>query len=340
MIRQGTAARNLPDLLPLFDPPYCHRCVLVTDDRHPADLAGEGHIDNAIRLAGQLGKSVITAIQMATIQAAQCFGLHYVGAVAPGYRADIVVLDDLNNVTVRDVYANGNKVVSQGVLMPFDTPAVSAELDALVRHSFHTEPLSTDHFHIEEKGSVCRVIQVIPSQLLTDEVHLEINWQENNGVDTIRDIIKLAVIERHKNTGHMGLGFISGLGLKKGAIASSVSHDSHNLIVIGTNNEDMALAANHICKVGGLVVVADGHIVADMPLPIAGLMADRSGTEIAKANEVVREAVHTLGVNEGIEPFMNMAFVSLPVIPSLKMSTQGLVDVNKWQRVSLYVTEA
>ena len=339
MIRQGTAARNLPDLLPLFDRPFSHRCVLVTDDRHPADLANEGHIDNIIRLAGKLGKSVITAIQMATVQAAQCFGLRYVGAIAPGYRADVVVLDDLNEVTVRDVYSKGQKIVCDGVLAPFDTPAVSSELDTLVRHSFHTEPLSAKDFYIEEKSSVCRVIKVIPGQLLTDEEHVEINWNAGNGVDTDRDIVKLAVIERHKNTGHKGVGFISGIGLKKGAIASSVSHDSHNLIVIGTNDEDMAIAANHICSSGGNVVVVDGKVIADMPLPVAGLMTDRSGAEIAEANEAVRAAVHTLGVNEGIEPFMNMAFVSLPVIPSLKMSTQGLVDVPNWTRVSLYVTE-
>ena len=339
MIRQGTAARNLPDLLPLFDRPFSHRCVLVTDDRHPADLANEGHIDNIIRLAGKLGKSVITAIQMATVQAAQCFGLRYVGAIAPGYRADVVVLDDLNEVTVRDVYSKGQKIVCDGVLAPFDTPAVSPELDTLVRHSFHTEPLSDKDFYIEEKSSVCRVIKVIPGQLLTDEEHVEINWSAGNGVDTDRDIVKLAVIERHKNTGHKGVGFISGIGLKKGAIASSVSHDSHNLIVIGTNDEDMAIAANHICSSGGNVVVVDGKVIADMPLPVAGLMTDRSGAEIAEANEAVRAAVHTLGVNQGIEPFMNMAFVSLPVIPSLKMSTQGLVDVPNWTRVSLYVTE-
>ena len=339
MIRQGTAARNLPDLLPLFDRPFSHRCVLVTDDRHPADLANEGHIDNIIRLAGKMGKSVITAIQMATVQAAQCFGLRYVGAIAPGYRADVVVLDDLNEVTVRDVYSKGQKIVCDGVLAPFDTPAVSPELDTLVRHSFHTEPLSAKDFHIEEKSSVCRVIKVIPGQLLTDEEHAEINWSAGNGVNTDRDIVKLAVIERHKNTGHKGVGFISGIGLKKGAIASSVSHDSHNLIVIGTNDEDMAIAANHICSSGGNVVVVDGKVIADMPLPVAGLMTDRSGAEIAEANEAVRAAVHTLGVNEGIEPFMNMAFVSLPVIPSLKMSTQGLVDVPNWTRVSLYVTE-
>lgn len=337
MIRQGTAARNLHDLIGLFDAPYSHRCLLVTDDRHPADLMKEGHIDNIIRLAVAEGKSAVTAIQMATIQAAQCFGLRYVGAVAPGYRADVLVLDDLDSVAVRDVYAAGEKVVIDGQMVEVKTPVVDEALNEKVLHSFHTHKRCAADFRLEEKGEKCRCIQVIPGQLVTDEVHLAIDWTKNNGVDVEKDILKLAVIERHKNTGHMGLGFIRGVGLKKGAIASSVSHDSHNIIVIGTNEADMAMAANHICEVGGNVVVCDGEIIAQMPLPIAGLMSDCSGETVARANEQVRHAVDELGVNEGIEPFMNMAFVSLTVIPNLKMSTQGLVDVNKQERVELYI---
>jgi adenine deaminase len=247
------------------------------------------------------------------------------------------VLDDLDTVQVRDVYAAGAKVVSNGNMTQVESPVVSGALNEKVMHSFHTGKLTAECFHLEEKSEKCRVIQVIPGQLVTDEVHLPINWAEGNGVDTNNDVLKLAVIERHKNTGHIGLGFIRGIGLKRGAIASSVSHDSHNIIVIGTNETDMALAANHICEVGGNVVVADGEVIAQMPLPIAGLMSLHSGEEVARENESVRNAVHTLGVNEGIEPFMNMAFVSLTVIPSLKMSTQGLVDVNRMERVDLYV---
>jgi len=337
MIRQGTAARNLHDLMGLFAPGFSHRCLLVTDDRHPADLMAEGHIDNIIRLAVTEGASPITAIQMATIQAAQCFNLRYVGAVAPGYRADVLVLDDLDTVQVRDVYSNGVKVVCEGRMSQIETPVVDAALNEKVLHSFHTGAFTTESFRLEETSGKCRCIQVIPGQLVTDEVHLDIDWTVKNGVNVDKDILKLAVIERHKNTGHIGLGFIRGIGLKRGAIASSVSHDSHNIIVIGTDEADMALAANHICDVGGNVVVADGEIIAQMPLPIAGLMSEKSGEDVAAANQQVRDAVHTLGVNEGIEPFMNMAFVSLTVIPSLKMSTQGLVDVNRMQRVDLYV---
>lgn len=337
MIRQGTAARNLKDLIGLFDEKYSHRCLLVTDDRHPADLMREGHIDNIIRLAAENGKSAVKAIQMATIQAAQRFDIKNVGAVAPGYRADILVLDDLDSVAVCDVYSSGEKVVDGGKMADIAEPEIDRKLCDLVRNSFHTNELSAKDFYIEPKSEKCRVIEIIPGQLITKETIAHISWDKNNGVDTDRDILKLAVIERHKNTGHKGVGFINGIGLKRGAIASSVSHDSHNIIVIGTNDADMAAAANHIREVGGSVVIVDGKVVADMRLPIAGLMTDRSGAEITADNERVREAVYALGVPNNIEPFMNMAFVSLTVIPSIKMSTLGLVSVDTQERVPLYV---
>ena len=336
MIREGTAARNLLDLLPLFDAPYSHRCILVTDDRHPADLMRDGHIDNIIRLAVKSGKSVITAIQMATIQAATCFGIPYVGAVAPGYRADLLVLDSLETVDIDDVYSFGEKVVSHKETMEFKKPEVSSGLSETVNNSFHVKELSASDFYIEEKSKKCRVIEVIPGQLITNEKICEINWDKNNGIDISRDILKLAVIERHKNTGHIGLGFICGTGLEKGAIASSVSHDSHNIIVIGTNDEDMKIAANKIRKCGGNVVVSGGKVISEMPLPVAGLMTELSAEEIAHQNEMVRASVSELGSTKEIEPFMNMAFVSLSVIPSIKMTTHGLVDVNKQVRISLY----
>ena len=336
MIRQGTAARNLAELLPLFESAYSHRCVLVTDDRHPADLMKDGHIDHIIRLAVESGKSVITAIQMATIQAAQCFGMRFVGAVAPGYRADLLVLNDLNTVDIEDVYSRGEKVVQRKQMKAFDCPQIDERLYQVTHNSFHTKEFTAADFHIEEKSDQCRVIQIIPGQLLTREQVIRIDWSKNNGIDTARDILKLAVIERHKNTGHIGLGFIQGIGIKNGAIASSVSHDSHNIIVIGSNDADMVIAANHIRKNGGNVVVSAGKVLADMALPIAGLMTDLAGEEIAIANEKVRKAVYELGVPMDIEPFMNMAFVSLPVIPSIKMTPQGLVNVDKQERISLY----
>lgn len=334
MIREGTAARNLEALLPLFDPVYSHRCILVTDDRHPADLLHEGHIDSIIRKASEAGRSPVTGIQMATIQAAQCFGLKGVGAIAPGYAADILVLDSLNKVQISDVYYRGKKAAENGIVLPFEAPDIPKALRDSVLGSFNMPVISPKNFEISHTGKT-RVIGVLEGQLITDELIMDVN-----GIDTERDILKLAVIERHKNTGHMGIGYIKGIGMKSGAIASSVSHDSHNLIVIGTNEKDMARAANRIREIGGgNVVVKDGRVLAEMPLPVAGLMSTLPAEEAARQNAAVRKAVYDLGVPEGIEPFMNMAFVSLPVIPHLKMTTLGLVDVDKQELAALSAGE-
>lgn len=328
MIRQGTAARNLEALLPLFDEPYCRRCLLVTDDKHPADLLRDGHIDNSIRMAVRAGKDPVTCIRMATIQAAQCFGLQRVGAVAPGYRADLVVLSDLDSFAVRDVYSAGTCAVRSGKCLPFDAPDFRDAKWMEILHSFRLDALTPEHFKIHAKSDRCRVIEVIPGQLLTNEIAETLDFTKNNGIDISRDILKLAVIERHKNTGHRGLGYIKGIGLKRGAIAASVSHDAHNLIVIGTNDADMACAANRIRELGGgSVAVADGKVCTEIPLPIAGLMSDADAETVAAQNEALNAAVREMGVPENISPFMNMAFVSLTVIPAIKMTTFGLADV-------------
>lgn len=337
MIRQGTAARNLEGLLPLFEEPFAHRCLLVTDDKHPADLIAHGHIDSIIKSAAEHGKSAITGIRMATILAAENFGLKEVGAVAPGYQADILVLDDLDSVSVKDVYCKGKKVVSDGEGISFENPTVDKEMKEHICHSFHLDPLNEKDFHIEQTGTAkCRVIGLIKNQLLTEEKIEEIDFAKNNGIDIDRDILKLAVVERHSATGHIGLGFIQGIGLQKGAIAASVSHDSHNLIVIGTNEKDMAFAANRIRELGGgMIVVNEEAVIAQMPLPYAGLMTDVSAQEAAEQNEAVRSSVYCLGVPEDIEPFMTMAFVSLSVIPHIKMTTKGLIDVDRQELVPL-----
>ena len=338
MIRQGTAAKDLIPLLPLFDEPYCHRCLLVTDDKHPADIINEGHIDYIVRTAVEHGKSVITAIKMATIQAAESFNLMYVGAVAPGYRADILVLDDLDTVSITDVFAKGKHVVKGKKLVEFPKPKISQKLEETVRNTFYNKPLKPEDFYIEPKTEKCRVIKTIPGQLLTDEEIRTINWEKNNGIDVDKDILKLAVIERHGNTGHIGLGFIQGIGITKGALAASVSHDSHNLIVIGATSEDMAAVANRVRELGGgMAVSADGQIVAEMALPIAGLMSEFNAEITAEKNAKVRNAVYQLGAPKNMAPFMMMAFVSLPVIPHIKMTPGGLVDVDQFKRVSLYV---
>ena len=359
MIRQGTAARNLEALLPLFDEPYASRCLLVTDDRHAADLIGDGHIDAIIRRAVALGKSPIRGIQMATLQAAQCFGLKLVGAIAPGYRADLLVLDNLDSVAVRDVYCAGRRVVERGMVLPFEVPTVPDQLSATVCDTMHVGQLRESDFCLHnaldradiamvgdrsDKGAVpgkpgsryCRVIRMFAGQLVTQEWVTDVDLELNDGVDTNRDIIKLAVVERHHATGHVGLGYLSGLGLARGAIASTVSHDSHNLIVAGVNGRDMALAANRARQIGGgLVAVCAGEVLAEVPLVVGGLMSRGSAEQVAAQNEALRDAARELGCPEEGDPFMALAFVSLPVIPDLKMSTLGLVDVTEQRYVSV-----
>ena len=338
MIRNGTAARNLTGLISLFEEPWNRRCLLVTDDKHAADLIANGHIDDIIRLAVKQGKSAVAGIRMATLQAAEAFGLRNEGAVAPGYNANLAVLGDLDSVAVSDVYHLGKRVVSDGVLEPFASPEVSTALKERVLHSFNLAPLCEKDFHVAASGvRKCRVIELVKNQLITEEALLDVDFGANNGVDTEKDILKLAVIERHKNTGHIGLGFIHGIGLKEGAIAASVSHDSHNLIVIGTSEAEMAFAANRVRELGGgMVAVKGGEVLSEMPLPYAGLMTDASAAEVARQNKAVRESVHALGVPADIEPFMTMAFVSLPVIPKIKMTTLGLFSSDQWAIVPLF----
>ncbi|MBR5774319.1 MAG: adenine deaminase [Clostridia bacterium] len=339
MIRQGTAARNLQMLLPLFEEPWSRHCMLVCDDKHPADITSNGHIDEIIRLAVRGGKSPIVAIRMATIQAAQHFALNNIGAVAPSYQADLVVLDGLDTLRVCDVYKNGKRVYENGKMHDFPTPQIDPRLDRIVRNSFHIDELKKEDFIINETGKrMCRVIKLVENQLLTDELITEIDFDKDNGIDISRDILKLAVLERHNNTGHKGVGFINGISMEYGAIAASVSHDSHNLIVIGTNEDDMVAVANRIRELGGGMAAAyKGEVIAEMPLPIAGIMTDAPADIAAQQNEAVRESVYSLGADDFVAPFMTMAFVSLPVIPHLKMTTNGLFDVDKFRPVPLIV---
>lgn len=338
MIREGTAAKNLKDLIGLFSPKYSHRCLLVTDDSHPTDLLNLGHIDKIIRFAATLGVDPVIAVRMASLQAAEYFRIPDTGAVAPGYIANLTIVDDLKLFHVTDVYSHGKIAVKNGDLIEFDPPMVDMDLEMKVRDTFHVSPITAESFKLSEENGICRVIELIPGQIITKETHEEIRFDKNSGIDVDRDILKLAVIERYKGTGHIGIGFIKGIGMKAGAIASSVSHDSHNIIVIGTSDEEMAAAANKIISMGGgNVVIKDGRDIARMALPIGGLMSDFSAKDTAGFNARVRNAVYELGTSRDVEPFMNMAFVSLPVIPALKMSTQGLVDVTTFTRVPLKV---
>lgn len=328
MIREGTAARNLEALLPLFDDKYCDRCMLVTDDKHGSDLIDNGHIDYIIRKAIRAGKDPLNAIKMATLNAAMYFGLKDRGAIAPGYIADIIVLSDLEEFTVEKVFKNGRLTVDGGKnVRAIKLPLINKEKYPRVFNSFNLREIKPSDLEIRDEGTKKRVIKVIPSQILTEELIVESSSKQ---AEPDKDIIKLAVIERHKGTGHTGVGFVSGYGLKKGAIASSVAHDSHNLIVAGCTDDDMALAANTVRENGGgLAVVCDGKVLSSLPLPIGGLMCEMNVNEVEDILRVMKEQARQLGVNEGIDPFMTLAFTALPVIPKLRLLTQGVVDVDK-----------
>ena len=328
MIREGTAARNLEALLPLFDDKYCDRCMLVTDDKHGSDLIDNGHIDYIIRKAIRAGKDPLNAIKMATLNAAMYFGLKDRGAIAPGYIADIIVLSDLKEFTVEKVFKNGRLTVDGGKnVRAIKSPSIDKEKYPRVFNSFNLREIKPSDLEIRDEGTKKRVIKVIPGQILTEELIVESSSKQ---AEPDKDIIKLAVIERHKGTGHTGVGFVSGYGLKKGAIASSVAHDSHNLIVAGCTDDDMALAANTVRENGGgLAVVCDGKVLSSLPLPIGGLMCEMNVNDVEDILRVMKEQARQLGVNEGIDPFMTLAFTALPVIPKLRLLTQGVVDVDK-----------
>lgn len=321
MIREGTAAKNLEALLPLLTPQYASRCLFVTDDKHPNDLLNLGHIDAIIRKAVNLGADPILAVKAASFNAAQYFRLTGRGAVAPGYRADLIIADNLQSFAVETVYKDGKAVFSGSRLSftPPTMPKVDSALLARALDTFHMDAAKPADFTVTSPHPV---IGMIPGQIMT----------ENSGYaekpDTTNDIVKLAVLERHRNTHHIGIGFLKGYGLKKGAVATSISHDSHNLIVAGCNDGDMALAANRVAEnKGGIVVAADNRILAELPLPIAGLMSDKSLSEVNDRLEQAKKAAVELGVSSGVDPFMTLSFMSLPVLPALRLTTKGMVNV-------------
>lgn len=339
MIRQGTAAKNLKALMGMFEDPYYQRCLLVTDDKHPGDLIRIGHIDAIIREAVSMGADPIRAIRMGTLNAAAYFGLHDMGAVAPGYKADLAVFDDLRTLNVKQVYKGGKLVAENGKMLHQKEKNTdwSTEIKERVFHSFHRDPITVEELQLKETtGTHQRVIDMVAHELITKERIEE--WKElpgvAPGVDISRDIVKLAAIERHKNTGHVGLGFLGKYGLKKGAVATSIGHDSHNLVIAGVTDEDMVLAGNRVIENGGgLAIALEGKVLADLPLPIGGLMADEPVEVVDEKLEHMKKLSVELGISEDIDAFMTLAFISLPVIPKLRLNTYGVVDVEKHQVV-------
>ncbi len=322
MIREGTASKNLEDLLPLFDKPYCDRCMLVTDDKHAGELAKEGHIDYIVKKAISLGVNPINAYKMASFNTARYFDLKQNGAIAPGYSADFIILDDINSVKINSVFKAGKRVDDCVCKLTYNIGDTSFNAD--IRETVRLANISADSFKLSKEKE--KVIGLVAGQIITtDEGY-------SSEINIEKDICKLAVLERHNNTGHIGVAFVKGYGLKKGAVATSVAHDSHNVIVVGTNEDDMAFAVSKIREMqGGMIVVEENKTVADFALPIAGLMCGLDAIQCDNKLVCVKNAAYSLGVNKDIDPFMTLSFASLAVIPKLRLTTLGVVDVEKFK---------
>ena len=331
MIREGTAAKNMEALMPLFREPYCSRCMLVTDDKHPGDLLQGGHIDYIIRKAITAGVDPVVAVRMGTLVPCQYFGLAHSGAVAPGYTADLIVLSDLEKFTVEQVYKKGKLVAQQGRMLHPAALAVDKARFARVFDSFNMDEVTPEQLQLKQTGTRQRVICLTPHALLTTEKIVPFCQPPGTapGVAGAQKLVKLAVFERHHRSGHVGLGFLGNYGLQCGAVASSIAHDSHNLIVAGTNDADMVLAGNTVRKnKGGLAFALNGQVVGELPLPVAGLMSTESAETVEEKLQALKAALKAHGISEDIDAFMSLAFVSLPVIPKLRLNTYGIVDVD------------
>ena len=319
MLREGTAAKNLAALLPLLTPRYADRCMFCCDDRHPGDLLARGHIDGMVRAAVRAGADPILAVKAASFNAARYFRLDDRGAIAPGYLADLVVIDSFRDFTVQQVFKRGEPVYGGGELRAFEAPAADPELARRALDTFRLAPLTAGDFRTYGPRGV---IGLVEGEILTENG----GWAD--GIDLEQDILKVAVIERHRGTGHIGVGYLRGYGLKEGAVASSVAHDSHNIIVAGTDEGAMAAAASRVAENrGGIVVWKGGGCAAQVALPIAGLMSADSLEQVDRDLEAAKAAALRQGVRPGIDPFMTLSFLALPVIPALRLTTRGVFDV-------------
>ena len=319
MIREGTAAQNLEALMPLLCDKYSERCMFCCDDKHPSDLLEKGHIDYMVKKAIALGADPITAVKVACHNAARYFLLNNRGAIAPGYLGDFVIIDNFQDFHIEKVFKKGELMVENGVLKDFPAPPIEPYLVERSHNTFHMGKLTAEDFTERRPRGI---IGMVDGEITT------VDAGYSDRIDAEYDVLKIAVVERHKNTHHIGIGFIQGYGLKSGAVATSVSHDSHNIIVVGTSEADCAAAVNRVVELnGGIVVWDNGAPKAEVPLAIAGIMSDEPLVTVNEKLETAKAAAHALGVNPGIDPFMTLSFMALPVIPSLRITTRGVFDV-------------
>lgn len=330
LMRQGSACHNLRTLLKGLTPENSRRCLLCSDDRQPRTILHEGHLDNHLRICIDEGVDPVTAIRMATLNAAECYGLKDRGAIAPGYRADVVLLDDLKDFHVSRVWIGGELTAEEGRYLPeiefYDTSSVKG--------SVVLKDFSAEKFKMHLKSNVINAIGILPGGVVTEKLEEKIELDKNG--EFVRnpevDLVKVAVVERHHGTGKAACGFLKGYGIKKGAIAVSVAHDSHNIIVVGISDEEMEFAVNSLARQeGGIVLVKEGKVIESMPLPIAGLMSEESGEWVEKKlTDIHEKAASELGISGEVEPVMTLCFMSLPVIPELKLTARGLFDVTSF----------
>lgn len=335
MLREGTAAKNMRSLLPTVNPDTAPYFMFCADDKIPAELLDSGYINYMVKTAIEEGVSVANALQIATINAARHYGIKDAGAILPGRRADLLVFDNLDEWKPRQVYKDGRLAVDNGRLLQEGRNCDSSSLE----HTVNLAPVTVESFRLPLKTEMANVIGLVPYQIVTNKAALSVKRVDGCAVsDVENDILKLAVLERHHATGNIGLGLVKGFGLKRGALASTVGHDSHNLIVIGTNDEDMLAAVQELQRIGGGICIAeDGQIRGVLPLPVGGLMTNEPALMVAKQQAEMIALAREMGVPEFYSPFLTLAFLSLPVIPSLKLTDRGLVDVDSFKFIPLEV---
>lgn len=322
MIREGTAAKNLRALLPLLNQQHYARCMFATDDKHPNDLLNGGHIDYIIKEAISRGVDPVVAIKVASHHAARYYLMNNKGAIAPGYLADMVVIDNFRDFEIEKVFKRGKLVYADGEVMSFPEAQIDKRLVDRAYDTFHLDRVTPESFKADRPLGL---IGFLKNEIITQ------NLGTAAGIDVANDILKIACIERHKGTNHVGTGYAKGYGLKSGAVATSVAHDSHNIITVGCSDEDIALAVNTLAdNRGGIVVVNNGEVIASLPLSIAGIISDEPLSVVNEKLEAAKSKTYELGVDSGIDPFMTLSFASLTVIPSLRITTKGVFDVKKW----------
>ncbi len=335
MLREGSACHNLRTMIRGVTPENSRRCILCSDDRQPKTMLREGHLDNHMRICVEEGLDPITVIRMATLNAAECFRLHDRGAIAPGYRADIVLLDDLKDFNVSKVWVAGKMAAEDGRYLPeirhYDISSVKG---SVVLKDFSAEKLK---MHL--RSNRVNVIEILPGGVVTKKSTAEIDLDDAGEFvrNPEQDVVKVAVVERHQGTGNVACGFLKGYGIKEGAVALSIAHDSHNIIVVGVNDAEMEFAVNSLVKQeGGIVLVRNGKVIENMPMPIAGLMSDQTGEWVNRRLTSIHDSAYEiLGINRDVEPVMTLCFMSLIVIPEIKLTDIGLFDVTKFSFIDV-----